>query len=618
MKLKTLLLCIFPLTSHLCFAEATEHSPVVETVYYNQVDPKFHDSLYLFQLFLSRECINYKTDYETCHKYLKSKNESTTRAWYRENDPVKKQYLFIKEDILLNTRIILHDIHFGSGKMISPIIEDTKSIIDKELKERVEKVISSELNENGGKTGVDFSGSYQELAKKYMQSIDKFRTKKNMDYAYNLQNVLTKKEKIYYQKLLFTVKYLEKKLFRSPTEQALENYIKSIIKDIAQCETCTTNLIIEKSINGRLVYQDITIMDIILFGFSTLTSGTERIEVTYPYEYTIKNENDFSVTDFIHALRLFVMQNEAKFFVPLDKLQSATKPNNIDTKSWRLMKQSISNKNELNQTIWEVGAIPNLRDLYNSIIDVTTGQTQVTFLKESSKAMSRAVTTNFKLANIGNTINIASAVGLTVKHLPKLIFGESFRYLCYGDEFEGSGFTKGISLEELCIYVPNFRSSTFPISISSQLNDSDNKAYRIILVHDSGAIIHNTTVSIKQELTLKRSALFDEDITHYTLKIFNQDNKVIEFQLNEAMFKRSYGGVVKGNAFYFVKEIFDNHKPEFVNGMRASKVCGLQRIGSGIKDSDFFYSCLEDKYYPYAIPAYYLDNMHVVDYYDIN
>ncbi|GEM75063.1 hypothetical protein VSA01S_11750 [Vibrio sagamiensis NBRC 104589] len=600
----------------MCFAKATEHSPVVETVFYNQVDPKFHDSLYLFQLFLSRECINYKTDYETCHKYLKSKNESTTRAWYRENDPIKKQYLFIKEEILLNTRIILHDIHFGSDKMISPIIEDTKEIIDKELKKRADKVISSELNANGGKTGIHFAGSYQELAKIYMAAIDQFRTKNNMDQAYNLQNTLTKKEKIYYQELLFTVKYLEQKLARTHAEQALDNYIESAIKDIAQCDPCTTNLILKKNIDGKLVYQDIALMNMVLFGLPPLPFGSARSEVTFPYEYTKKNENNFSVVEFINALRLFVMQNQSKFFVSLDQLQSDSKPEDIDIKSWQVMKQQMSNKDQLKNAIWEVGAIPNLRDLYNSIIDVTTGQTQLTFLKESSKAMNRAVTTNFKLANIGNTINIASAVGLTVKHLPKLIMGESLRYLCQSDEFQGSGFSRGISLEEVCIYVPNFKSKSFPITISSQLNDSDTRTYNLLLVHDSGAIIHNANISIKQEITLQRSRLFDEDLTHYTLKIFDQHDEIINFQLNEAMFQRSYAGVVKGNSFYFVKEIFDNHKAEFVNRTRASTACGLPPMN--VNDKEYFYSCLEGKYYPYAIPAYYLDNMHVIDYYDIN
>ncbi|EDK30743.1 hypothetical protein VSWAT3_25709 [Vibrionales bacterium SWAT-3] len=76
------------------------------------------------------------------------------------------------------------------------------------------------------------------------------------------------------------------------------------------------------------------------------------------------------------------------------------------------------------------------------------------------------------------------------------------------------------------------------------------------------------------------------------------------------MFDRSYGGVVKGNKFYFVEEIFDNQKQEYVNNGRAVKVCGLPPQNRN--DDEFLYECLEDRFYPRIIPDYYMDNMRVV------
>ncbi len=96
--------------------------------------------------------------------------------------------------------------------------------------------------------------------------------------------------------------------------------------------------------------------------------------------------------------------------------------------------------------------VPNIRRLFNSLVKITTGPTGATFVNQASQAMNSAVTTNFKLAHIGKTFNLASAVNAVIKHLPKVIIGESERYLCNSDEIAGSGFTNGITLEEkLCL-----------------------------------------------------------------------------------------------------------------------------------------------------------------------
>lgn len=646
------------LLSHASFAKDVNHSSVVQTVYYDQVDPKYHDSLYLFQLVLSKNCLAYRKEEKPCKDYLTEKYNSVSPDWHNEQDPTKKQYLGIKLDMLANTSVILADVHHGEQGYVSPIIADTQSIMDARINPELQTIIRRELDENSGNTGLDFVGAKQQLSVKYDNESKWFR-EAEIDQIDFSSPKPTKAEKIHYQELLFIQKYLSEKLSMSTAERELDKLLKDVIRDIVRCAECTTTPIVKAWNNSYVTYKEISLSEVMLFGLESTPMGNAK--VLYPVEYFESVGEGVSVIEFLSNLRSYIMQNESTLFVSKDQINNDAKPGDIDQVSWEVMTNSVANVN-LSSDIWKKAMVPNIRRLFNSLVKITTGPTGATFVNQASQAMNSAVTTNFKLVHIGKTFNLASAVNAVVKHIPKVVTGEAERHLCNSDEIEGSGFTNGITLEELCVYVPNFRSQSFPITVGSLLDQSEGSAivedlsggntamttlykilpsainpwewifnglqaisgvdlrvygqdimgYRVTLVHDSGAIVYRNIMFAKQELVLSKDQLFDADVSHYTMKVYSNlnNNEVASFALSQSMFDRSHGGVVKGNKFYFVEEIFDNQKQEYVNNGRAIKVCGLPPQNRN--DDEFLYECLEDRFYPRIIPDYYMDNMRVV------
>nr|WP_253825004.1 hypothetical protein [Vibrio chagasii] len=646
------------LLSNASFAQDVNHSSVVQTVFYDQVDPKYHDSLYLFQLVLSKNCLTYRSEEKPCEDYLKEKYDSVSSDWYQEQEPIKKQYLNIKLEMISNTNIVLADVHHGEQGYFSPIIADTQSIMDARINPELQTIIRRELEENSGETGLDFVGAKQQLFVQYDNEAKRFHDAEIEQIDFSSPKP-TKAEKIHYQELLFIQKYLSEKLSMTTAERELDKLLKDVIRDIVRCAECTTTPIVKTWNNSYVAYKEISLSELMLFGLEKTPMG--NAEVLYPAEYFKTGEQGVSVIEFLSNLRSYIMQNESTLFVSKDQVNNDLKPAGIDPISWEVMKKSVSDVN-LNSDIWKKAMVPNIRRLFNSLVKITTGPTGTTFVNSASQAMNKAVTSNFKLANIGKTFNLASAVNAVVKHIPKVVIGEFERHLCNSDEIEGSGVSNGITLEELCVYVPNFRSQSFPITVGSLLDQSEGSAivedlsggntamttlyqilpsainpwewifnglqaisgvdlrvygqdimgYRVTLVHDSGAIVYRNIMFAKQELVLSKDQLFDADVSHYQLKVYSNlnNNEVASFTLSKSMFERSYGGVVKGNKFYFVEEIFDNQKQEYVNKTRASKVCGLAPEDKD--EEEFLYECLEDRFYPRIIPDYYMDNMRVV------
>lgn len=646
------------LLSNASFAQDVNHSSVVQTVFYDQVDPKYHDSLYLFQLVLSKNCLTYRSEEKPCEDYLKEKYDSVSSDWYQEQEPIKKQYLNIKLEMISNTNIVLADVHHGEQGYFSPIIADTQSIMDARINPELKTIIRRELDENSGKTGLDFVGAKQQLFVQYDNEAKRFHDAEIEQIDFSSPKP-TKAEKIHYQELLFIQKYLSEKLSMTTAERELDKLLKDVIRDIVRCAECTTTPIVKTWNNSNVAYKEVSLSEVMLFGLEVTPTG--NAEVLYPAEYFKAGEQGVSVIEFLSNLRSYIMQNESTLFVSKDQVNNDLKPAGIDPISWEVMKKSVSNVN-LNSEIWKKAMVPNIRRLFNSLVKITTGPTGATFVNSASQAMNKAVTSNFKLANIGKTFNLASAVNAVVKHIPKVVIGEFERHLCNSDEIEGSGVSNGVTLEELCVYVPNFRSQSFPITVGSLLDQSEGSAivedlsggntamttlyqilpsainpwewifnglqaisgvdlrvygqdimgYRVTLVHDSGAIVYRNIMFAKQELVLSKDQLFDADVSHYTMKVYSNlnNNEVASFALSQSMFDRSYGGVVKGNKFYFVEEIFDNQKQEYVNKTRASKVCGLAPEDKD--EEEFLYECLEDRFYPRIIPDYYMDNIRVV------
>ncbi|AUW06003.1 hypothetical protein [Vibrio campbellii] len=652
------LMLLSALSSHVSFAQEVNHSSVVQTVYYDQVDPTYHDSLYLFQLVMSKHCLNYRLDEEACSSYLYDKRKTVVSDWSAEQEPVKKQYLNIKLQMLDDMGFILADVHHGDQGYFSPIVADTQAIMDTRFKPQLNQIIQQELKENGGKTGLDFVGAKKQLLVQYKDETKRFR-ETEMEPIEFLAPKPTKAEKIHYQELLFSELYLAEKLSMTTAERELDKLLTDVIRDLVRCAECTTTPIVKTVSHSYTSYAEISLAEVMLFGLEGLPAGNS--EILYPIEYFESGDKTLSVVQFLSNLRSYIQQNEAYLFVSKDQVSADAKPANVEQASWEVMKKGVSRVN-LSSDIWKKAMVPNIRRLFNSLVKITTGPTGATFVNQASQAMNSAVTTNFKLAHIGKTFNLASSVNAVIKHLPKVIIGESERYLCNSDEIVGSGFTNGITLEEKCVYVPNFGYRAFPITVGSLLDQpkgtatledntggttplmvlykyisdvinpwqtlfnntqailntdlqfagQDVSGYRVILTHNSGAIVYRNIMFAKQELVLTKDQLFDADVSHYTLKIYSNmnDNEVANFALTESMFERANGGVVKGNKFYFVEEIFDNQKPEFINKTRALKVCGLAPESSD--KNAFYFDCLDDKFYPRAIPDYYLDNMRVV------
>ncbi|WP_439148072.1 hypothetical protein [Vibrio sp.] len=655
---KTLpLLLTSALLANASFAQDVNHSSVVQTAYYNQVDPKYHDSLYLFQLVLSKNCLTYRSEEKPCKDYLKGKYDSVSSDWYQEQEPIKKQYLNIKLEMVNDTNVVLADVHHGEQGDFSPIIADMQSIMDARVNPELQTIIRRELSENSGKTGLDFVGAKQQLLVQYDIEAKLFREAEIEQIDFSSPKP-TKAEKIHYQELLFIQKYLSEKLSMTTAERELDKLLKDVIRDLVRCAECTTTPIVKTWNNSYVAYKEISLSEVMLFGLGIPMGNAE---VLYPAEYFESVDGGISVIEFLSNLRAYIMQNESTLFVSKDQINNGAKPGDIDQVSWEVMTNSVANVN-LSSDIWKKAMVPNIRRLFNSLVKITTGPTGATFVNSASQSMNRAVTTNFKLTHIGKTFNLASAVNAVVKHIPKVVTGEAERQLCNSDEIEGSGFTNGITLEELCVYVPNFRSLYFPITVGSLLDQSEGSAiiedltggntamttlykilpsvinpwewifnglqaitgvdvrvygqdimgYRVTLVHDSGAIVYRNIMFAKQELVLSKDQLFDVDVSHYTLKVYSNlnNNEVASFALSQSMLDRSYGGVIKGNKFYFVEEIFDNQMQEYVNKIRAIKVCGLPPQGRN--DEEYLYECLDDKYYPRIIPDFYMDNMRVV------
>ncbi|AUI87974.1 hypothetical protein BS333_16450 [Vibrio azureus] len=654
------LACAMLFFSPTSFAQEVNHSTVVQTVYYNQVDAKYQDPLYLFQLVLSKNCLNYQTEEQTCSTYLEDKRDSVSSAWHAESDPVKKQYLNIKLEMIENTRVVLADVHHGDQGYFSPIVADSRAIMEDRFGAQAKQLIVDHLKENDNTLSTDYISTDQRMLLDYTEQAYDYRQAVMEPEGINVPQP-TKKEKIHYQELLFAKKYLESKISLTAAENELNGYIKDVIRDLTECAECTTDVIVKVTNNNNVTYQEMSLAEIALVGFERFGPGSGDVSAIYPEKYLVSQNGKISVARFMFELRQYILQNQETLLFTRDELESGAMPSDIDKMSWEVMKDGLAQPKWASK-IWNLGVVPNIRRLFNSLVAITTGPTGATFVDSASKAMNQAVTSNFKIAHFGKTFNIASAITAGVRHLPKVIIGESERHLCNSDEIAGSGFTNGITLEEKCVYVPDFSYKSFPITVSSLFDQQEGSAlvdqmangntatvrlyqvlpsfinpwewifsglhyisgvdprqygqdimgYRVSLVHDSGSIVFRNIIFEKQQLTLTKEPLYDADVSHYTLKIFSNlnNNEVANFRLNEAMFLRVNSGVVKGNKFYFVEEVFDNQKPEYVNKTRASKVCGL--APQGTKDEEFYYECLSDKYFPRIIPDYYMDNMRVV------
>ncbi|WP_050567395.1 hypothetical protein [Vibrio sagamiensis] len=652
------LMCATLLLSPISYAQEVNHSSVVQTAFYDQVDPKYTDSLYLFQLVMSKNCLTYQREEEACGVYLEEKRESVTSDWYQEIDPIKKQYLKIKLDMLENMRTVLADVHYGDQGYYSAIVADTQAIMDAKFEPQLQEIFSQELAKNSGRTGHDFVGSKQQLLFQYQNEAQYFRDTVIEPFEIGTPPA-TKKDKIYYQELLFSKQYLAEKVLMTSAERELDTYLKSVIRDLVRCSECTTTPIVKMWNNSSVHYKEISVTELMLFGLEN-DGWIGNTEILYPIEYFGIVEKEISVIQFLTYLRSYIQQNQDNFFVSQDQLLSGNKPGNVEQVSWEVMQKGVSNNN-LSSDIWQKAIVPNIRDLFNSLVDITTESTGATFVNQASQAMNSAVTTSFKLAHIGKTFNIASAIETVVNHIPKVVIGEETRRACRNDSFTGSG---GITLEENCIYVPNFGSGKFPITIGKLFDQKEGSAviqdmtggntalmtlyryiptrilnpwdmffdgvqfitgvdvrqygqdimgYNVSLIHKSGAIVFRDIIFGKEELVLQKANLLDTDVSHYTLKIYSNlnNNEVASFTLSNAMFYRSKGGVVHGNKFYFVEEIPYNQEPEYVNEVRASQKCPTPHPQVSDRKK-YFFDCLEEKYNYSYIPDYYLDNMTVV------
>ncbi|AUI88581.1 hypothetical protein BS333_19960 [Vibrio azureus] len=625
--------------------------------YYSQVNKDYHKALYLFQLVMSRKCLNYKYDDKDCNFYLNEKEMEVWSDWYQENNPDKKQYLDVKLKMLQDTSDVITAIRYGETEKVSPIILDIQTMFDNFFNLRISEIIASELEENNGRTGVNYQPAYEQLLEEYTNKVARYR----IDVLEAIEiagESLKKGEKIQYQELLFALEYLDKKVLQTSVQKNFDNYLKSIFRDLTGCVECATSVIVELERPAGNIYHELSITEMLFFGFSAF-GPAKKIEVLYPDEYYLRDNEGTSVVEFLYFLNQYIQQNQNNLLVSIDKLMLDTKPDTIDIDSWRMMKDGVD-KFYLGGSIWNKSMIPNIRRLFNSLVNITTDATGATLSNTASIAMNRAVTSQFKISNIGKTFNVASALDTVVKHIPKVVVGESIRYLCNSDSIEGSGFTNGLSLEEICVYVPSFRAESFPITISSQLDGNlsssefhgkvlgdmlraiylssltnswevlidkiksyldddfsfygqDDVGYRVFLVHDSGVIVFRSVVFAKQQIILKKKMLLGENINNYTLKVFSNvdDTNVATLKLKSSMFNENMAGVIKGKRFYFVEKIDDHSKPEHINLTRANKVCGLPPYHYKNR-REYYYRCLEDKYFPRGVPDYFLANMSIL------
>ena len=270
------------LLSNTSFAQDVNHSSVVQTAFYNQVDPKYHDSLYLFQLVLSKNCLTYRSEEEACKDYLKEKYDSVSSDWYQEQEPIKKQYLNIKLEMISNTKIVLADVHHGDQGYFSPIIADTQSIMDARINPELQSIIRRELSENNGKTGLDFVGAKQQLFVQYNNEAKRFHDAEIEQIDFSSPKP-TKAEKIHYQELLFIQKYLLEKLSMTTAERELDKLLKDVIRDLVRCAECTTNPIVKTWNNSYVAYKEMSLSELMLLGLGM--TPTRNAEILYPAEY---------------------------------------------------------------------------------------------------------------------------------------------------------------------------------------------------------------------------------------------------------------------------------------------------------------------------------------------
>ncbi|KXO10126.1 hypothetical protein AKG98_912 [Moritella sp. JT01] len=644
------------------YANEVQHSSVVNLTYYNNIEMQYHDNLYLFQLLLSRHCVTYKQEEQTCRQYLDNKIPNILSAYQAAPAGGKKEYLNIKLKMAVDTSFILAGFHHGFPHYISPIVEDTITITQERVNNKRKVIRKQELDNNNGRTGLDFKGLNQVLHEDY---IDKVLDYKVDVIDYKIRKIgpnhviipPTKSEKIEYNTLQFIEKYLELQLSPTSGKKELDDLLKGVFRDLTRCAECTTNIIVKISKHDSTWYDEIAISEYLLFGFSKFGDGTGTFELLYPKEYLTPRYASTSVIQFIHYLHQYIVQTHGTNFVSRDIVERDNKPANIDQVSWNMMR-AILHTQDWGKDALKKGFVPNIRRLFNSLVKVLTGPTGITFIEPVSAALNKAVTTNFKLAHIGKTFTAVSAINATVKHIPKVIYGESVKKLCNSNHFTGSGFSNGVSLEDICIYVPSFNSRVFPITISTTMDTDEGSAaislltnkdplslfiydilpssvnpwesffsavsivtdvdlrqygqdlvgYTVMLIHDSGSIVYRNFAFAKQEIKINKSDLIDSHVEHYSLKIINNLNgvEVSDFPLNEAMFTFPVGGVVKGNNFYFVEQIEDNQKREYLDLWRVPKYCeGDDAYGDS-------FDCLDDKFHPNIIPDFYLQNMREI------
>ncbi|WP_392339191.1 hypothetical protein [Moritella marina] len=632
------------------YASDVQHSSVVSLAYYNNVEVEYHDNLYLFQLLLSKHCVSYKQDEDTCNQYLEKKIPDIRQAYFSALEGDKKDYLDIKLKMAIDTSIILAAVHHSDGKYISAIVEDVISITKEEIENRSNIIKQEELYDNNGRTGIDFKGINQVLLEEYSDEILDYKID-IIEPHYFLAQLPTKAEKIQYQTLLFIKEYLELKSLRTAGKKEFDDLLKTVFRDLMGCAVCTTDIITKVSLNGSTWYDEISISEYLLFGFAKF-GQLSQVELYYPDAYLFPKYTETSAIDFIYYLRQYILQKDGDYFVSKEMVENDHKPSDVDNISWEIMR-SILQSTDWNIVIRDKVAVPNVRRLWNSLIKILTGPTGATFVDKPSQVLNKAVTTNYKVTYIGKLFNVTSAFKAVVKHVPKVVYGESLKGLCNSDALIGTGFTNSISLEDICVYVPSFRFKTFSITIGSKMDRNsdfvnlgnqnpfsffmysimpiivnpwetifsgvdvidggnlfqygqDMVGYRVMLVHRSGTIVYRNIMFEKQELQLSKSRLIDSNIENYTLKIISNFSgvEVAHFQLNDGMFVISVGGVVKGNKFYFVKEIEDHDQPQYLLKWRVPTVCTDLSISE--------YSCMDDKYYPRVIPDYYLQNIEEI------
>ena len=616
MNLRIIIKCIpIILLSNFSFAyNSIIHISEVQH-YYDMADVKYHDKLYAFQLDIAKNCLEYHGEKEEkCKNYLKEQRriiiDEIDGYDYSKREVIN--FLNVKLAMIQDTLISVDNINHGNKIYHSKIVEDSEIIMENYFRPEIKSILRDELRNNNGKTGLNYPGSNKILINRYAEEINRY----GPEYMEEINKKKDKdKEVVHLKEMLFSKEYLRYKTIKTNSERTLESLLSDFLGDMIVCNgKCATNVVIR--INGTEL-REISLVNFLFFGLKDYRR--DSVDVLYPEEYfNISNGQKYAVVDVLQYVQSYIRANRETLLIDRNLLLKNQKPSDIESDSWEVMKKSLDSS-AVASVIWKKAAVPNIRRLYNSIIKITTEMTGSSIIDSASYAMNKSVTSSFKLAHIGKTFNIAGGITAVVTKLPRFIRGEWERSLCKGDEL-GDPIHR-ITLEEQCVFVPSFKIKSFPITVSSLLQNTDGESYNqdvagynIYIVHDSGLLIAREKITKKQEYTIYKDSftLLDKDVSHYSVKIVsNFTNSVVaQFRLNNRMFRSENGGVIKGNKFHFVKKIENNESKESINGTRAFEVC--QRVPVYGDRQAYFHRCLNEKFY--EIHPYYLQNMKEVLY----